>query len=152
MVYFHINSVLEPLCSGQKNGNKSPASLRLSTYRCYLPVLAGLGGSQQHRICSRQKAERGGFEPPKAFDLTRLPIVHLRPLGHLSNAVQTITENPFILQVALWSSTLLPGFLAFRKENLGLLDKVPCKRIQGSTLRRNLLNIINYRLDSCKIL
>ena len=29
--------------------------------------------------------ERGGFEPPKAFDLTRLPIVHLRPLGHLSN-------------------------------------------------------------------
>ena len=32
--------------------------------------------------------ERGGFEPPKAFDLTRLPIVHLRPLGHLSKCVK----------------------------------------------------------------
>ena len=30
-------------------------------------------------------SERPGFEPGKAFDLTRLPIVHLRPLGHLSN-------------------------------------------------------------------
>ena len=35
-------------------------------------------------ICHRN-TERGGFEPPKAFDLTRLPIVHLRPLGHLSS-------------------------------------------------------------------
>ena len=32
-----------------------------------------------------KKSERGGFEPPMAFDHTRLPIVHLRPLGHLSN-------------------------------------------------------------------
>ena len=31
-----------------------------------------------------KKTERGGFEPPKAHHLTRLPIVHLRPLGHLS--------------------------------------------------------------------
>ena len=39
--------------------------------------------------------ERGGFEPPKAFDLTRLPIVHLRPLGHLSKGVlrQVCTER-----------------------------------------------------------
>ena len=34
---------------------------------------------------SHRNTERGGFEPPKAFDLTRLPIVHLRPLGHLSS-------------------------------------------------------------------
>gem|GEM_PF-6929943 len=29
-------------------------------------------------------SERGRFELPSAFDRTRLPIVHLRPLGHLS--------------------------------------------------------------------
>ena len=44
-------------------------------------------------------AERGGFEPPMAFDHTRLPIVHLRPLGHLSKCRQTITKKLFALQV-----------------------------------------------------
>lgn len=55
-----------------------------STYRCYLPILTGLGGSYSLGSVAG-KAERGGFEPPMAFDHTRLPIVHLRPLGHLSN-------------------------------------------------------------------
>ena len=65
-----------------KKRDKSPAALQLTTYRCYLPVLAGLGGASSAE--SVPNTERGGFEPPKAFDLTRLPIVHLRPLGHLS--------------------------------------------------------------------
>lgn len=44
-------------------------------------------GSTESVSGKNKKTERGGFEPPKAFDLTRLPIVHLRPLGHLSNSI-----------------------------------------------------------------
>ena len=55
-----------------KKGDKLSESHVKSTYRCYLPILTGLGGTR---------------EPPVAFDHTRLPIVHLRPLGHLSKDV-----------------------------------------------------------------
>ena len=66
-------------------GDKLSESHVKSTYRCYLPILTGLGGTRS--LGSVAVAERGGFEPPVAFDHTRLPIVHLRPLGHLSKDV-----------------------------------------------------------------
>ena len=52
-------------------------------------------GSTESVSGKNKKTERGGFEPPKAFDLTRLPIVHLRPLGHLSNSTANYIRKAF---------------------------------------------------------
>ena len=52
-------------------------------------------GSTESVSGKNKKTERGGFEPPKAFDLTRLPIVHLRPLGHLSNSSANYIRKAF---------------------------------------------------------
>ena len=47
--------------------------------------VGNLGLGQKNTSILTCGPDRRGFEPPKAHRLTRLPIVHLRPLGHLSN-------------------------------------------------------------------
>ena len=80
-----------------------------SSDRCYIPVLAGLGGTYC-LVSVTGKTERGGFEPPKAFDLTRLPIVHLRPLGHLSKVLKQGKFNETSLFVQEGSSVTVNAF------------------------------------------
>ncbi len=79
-------------------------------------------GSTESVSGKNKKTERGGFEPPKAFDLTRLPIVHLRPLGHLSNSTANYIRKAFdssssatlLLQehcIVYWEVDYFPFFL-----------------------------------------
>jgi hypothetical protein len=78
--------------------------------RCSLPGLAGLAGQrwQDHRararlgsiIASKDSVERcgeRGIRTPGTFRHTRFPVVHLRPLGHLSScphAVDLVARTP----------------------------------------------------------
>ncbi len=77
-----------------------PAAHKDHYYRCFLPDLAGFvrlccaGPGYQTEMQGRQKspiffmAERVGFEPTVPVSQnTRFPVVHLRPLGHLSYLV-----------------------------------------------------------------
>ena len=60
-----------------KNGKNGPQTLKVWKV---LPFLAKLDLSAQ-----KNKAERGGFEPPVRFDPhTAFPVPHNRPLCHLS--------------------------------------------------------------------
>ena len=51
----------------KKNGDKSPASLQRATYRCYLPVLAGLGGAGSAE--SVPKRREGDSNPRRLLTL-----------------------------------------------------------------------------------
>ena len=50
-----------------KKGDKSPASLQRATYRCYLPVLAGLGGAGSAE--SVPKRREGDSNPRRLLTL-----------------------------------------------------------------------------------
>ncbi len=52
---------------GKIKGDKSPAALQLTTYRCYLPVLAGLGGASSAE--SVPKRREGDSNPRRLLTL-----------------------------------------------------------------------------------
>ncbi len=59
------SNLLKTGCSSMKKpANKSPVSHALSTYRCYLPVLAGFSGVHStESVGWKKNSEREGFEP-----------------------------------------------------------------------------------------
>lgn len=65
-----------------------------ASFACLPPLKSSIllprnnaGGTQ--KMCSAcVMARRRGFEPPEAFDLTRFPIVRLKPLSHLRIAAR----------------------------------------------------------------
>ena len=92
--------------SNKRAGPQSPGARR-TTYRCSLPGLAGFGnphvargfwaGSRRHAAGSRSLLYNGGEDAccwRRGWDLnpryrsryTRFPVVHLQPLGHLSDS------------------------------------------------------------------
>jgi hypothetical protein len=65
---------------------RHPAAHKVTRYRCFLPDLAGFAS-----LCctgpgyqTEFPGGEGGIRTLGTFPYTRFPVVHLRPLGHLS--------------------------------------------------------------------
>ncbi len=50
-------------------------------------------------------ADRKGFEPSRAINPTRVPVVRLRPLGHLSTVGKTSSQMAAAHEKEGWAAT-----------------------------------------------
>ena len=75
-----------------KKNSQADCITLATAYRCYLPILTGLGGAQLHSAWL--KSGERGIRTPGTFRYATFPRLYLKPLGHLSKGSYSLpTKN-----------------------------------------------------------
>ena len=80
------------LMKTSKKNSQADCITLATAYRCYLPILTGLGGAQLHSAWL--KSGERGIRTPGTFRYATFPRLYLKPLGHLSKGSYSLpTKN-----------------------------------------------------------
>ena len=74
-----------------KKNSQADCITLAAAYRCYLPVLTGLGGAQLHSAWL--KSGERGIRTPGTFRYATFPRLYLKPLGHLSKGSYSLSTK-----------------------------------------------------------